>query len=185
MAVAVQQSSAANLLALLDEEDDALKLYALQSLNKVVHQFWFQIASAIASVEAFYEDEGFSHRELAALVASKVRGLPGSQSVLLPLFNQCQMPLVEYTVCRAVPMILLPLWQVFYHLGELDDALTYALGAGKLFDINEQSEYVQTTLGAFGECQLNASPSHSRMRSTGFQAVKITKLAWLHMQTGA
>ena len=73
MAVAVQQSSAANLLALLDEEDDALKLYALQSLNKVVHEFWFQIASAIASVEAFYEDEGFSHRELAALVASKVR----------------------------------------------------------------------------------------------------------------
>ena len=37
---------------------------------------------------------------------------------------------------------------MFYHLGELDDALSYALGAGKLFDINEQSEYVQTTLGA-------------------------------------
>ena len=36
---------------------------------------------------------------------------------------------------------------MFYHLGELDDALSYALGAGKLFDINEQSEYVQTTLG--------------------------------------
>ena len=37
--------------------------------------------------------------------------------------------------------------QVFYHLGELDEALSYALGAGKLFDINEPSEYVQTTLG--------------------------------------
>ena len=73
MAVAVQPSSAANLLALLKEDDDALKLYALQSLNKVVHEFWFQIASAIANVEAFYEDEDFSHRELAALVASKVR----------------------------------------------------------------------------------------------------------------
>ncbi len=73
MAVAVQPSSAANLLALLKEDDDALKLYALQSLNKVVHEFWFQIASAIANVEAFYEDEEFSHRELAALVASKVR----------------------------------------------------------------------------------------------------------------
>eukprot|EP00884_Botryococcus_braunii_P016818 jgi/Botrbrau1/381/Bobra.110_2s0036.1 len=100
------QSSASNYLALLDEEDDALKLFALQSLNKVVHDFWFQIASSIASVEAFYEDEGFSNRELAALVASKV----------------------------------------FYHLGELDDALTYALGAGNLFDINERSEYVQTIL---------------------------------------
>ena len=34
--------------------------------------------------------------------------------------------------------------QVFYHLGELDDALTYALGAGSLFDVNEDSEYVHT-----------------------------------------
>lgn len=37
--------------------------------------------------------------------------------------------------------------QVFYHLGELDDALTYALGAETLFDLNEKSEYVQTLLG--------------------------------------
>ena len=69
---AVQQTSAGNLLALLDEDDDALRLYALQSLNTVVHDFWFQIASSIASVEAFYEDEDFSHREIAALLASKV-----------------------------------------------------------------------------------------------------------------
>lgn len=70
---AVAVSSASGLLSLLDEDDESLKLYALQSLNKIVHEFWFQIASqqAIASVEAFYEDEDFSHRELAALVASK------------------------------------------------------------------------------------------------------------------
>lgn len=105
---AVAVSSASGLLSLLDEDDESLKLYALQSLNKIVHEFWFQIASqqAIASVEAFYEDEDFSHRELAALVASKV----------------------------------------FYHLGELDQALTYALGAGGLFDITEPTEYVQTIL---------------------------------------
>ena len=62
--------------------------------------------------------------------------------------------------------------QVFYHLGELDDALSYALGAGKLFDINEPSEYVQSTLGkqaltilyALG---LRACPcSASRMQGT-------------------
>ena len=61
---------------MLDEDDQALKLYALQSLNKVVHDFWYQIASSIASVEAFYEDEDFSQRELAAVVASKVWTLP-------------------------------------------------------------------------------------------------------------
>ena len=37
--------------------------------------------------------------------------------------------------------------QVFYHLGELEDALTYALGAGSLFDIDEKSDYVQALLG--------------------------------------
>lgn len=74
-AAAVAVPSASGLLSLLDEDDESLRLHALQSLNRIVHEFWFQIASqqAIASVEAFYEDEDFSHRELAALVASKVR----------------------------------------------------------------------------------------------------------------
>ena len=70
--MAVVSNSAAGLLAQLDEPDDYLQLSALESLNAVVHEFWFQIASSIASVEAFYEDETFSHRKLAALLASKV-----------------------------------------------------------------------------------------------------------------
>lgn len=36
--------------------------------------------------------------------------------------------------------------QVFYHLGELNDALSYALGAGSLFDVEEGSEYANTLL---------------------------------------
>ena len=50
-----------------------------------------------------------------------------------------------FLVGALTQLLMLP--QVFYHLGELDEALSYALGAGKLFDINEPSEYVQTTLG--------------------------------------
>ncbi|KAG6541940.1 hypothetical protein Mapa_016665 [Marchantia paleacea] len=34
--------------------------------------------------------------------------------------------------------------KVFYYLGELNDSLIYALGAGPLFDVTEESEYVQT-----------------------------------------
>ncbi|KAF6257926.1 26S proteasome regulatory complex [Scenedesmus sp. NREL 46B-D3] len=105
-AAAVMPSSAAGLLTLLDDENDELKHYALVHLNKVVHEFWFQIASYIGSVEALYEDDEFQDRELAALIASKV----------------------------------------FYHLGELDSALTYALGAGAHFNVDEQSEYVQTLI---------------------------------------
>lgn len=37
--------------------------------------------------------------------------------------------------------------QVFYYLGELNDSLIYALGAGPLFDVTEDSEYVQTLVG--------------------------------------
>lgn len=37
--------------------------------------------------------------------------------------------------------------QVFYYLGELNDSLSYALGAGPLFDVSEDSDYVHTILG--------------------------------------
>lgn len=65
-------SSAAGLLTLLEDDNDELKKYALVNLNKVVHEFWYQISSQIASVEALFEDEEFDSRELAALIASKV-----------------------------------------------------------------------------------------------------------------
>ena len=65
-------SGAAGVLALLEEDDDALKLYALQQLDRSVHDFWFQISGSIALIESLHEDEDFIHKELAALVASKV-----------------------------------------------------------------------------------------------------------------
>lgn len=37
--------------------------------------------------------------------------------------------------------------KVFYHLGSFEDSLTYALGAGDLFDVNSRTEYVDTTIG--------------------------------------
>ncbi|XP_041025904.1 26S proteasome non-ATPase regulatory subunit 1 homolog A-like [Juglans microcarpa x Juglans regia] len=36
--------------------------------------------------------------------------------------------------------------KVFYYLSELNDALSYALGAGSLFDVSEDSDYVHTLL---------------------------------------
>ena len=36
---------------------------------------------------------------------------------------------------------------MYYHLGAYDDSLTYALGAGDLFDVNGHSEYVETIIG--------------------------------------
>ena len=65
-------TSAAPYLSLLDEQDPSLKAYALQSLDKQVDQFWSEIANRITDIEQLFEDNHFTHRELAALVASKV-----------------------------------------------------------------------------------------------------------------
>ncbi|KAG8225646.1 hypothetical protein J437_LFUL010331, partial [Ladona fulva] len=36
--------------------------------------------------------------------------------------------------------------KVYYHLGSFEDSLTYALGAGNLFNVNSRSEYVDTII---------------------------------------
>lgn len=36
--------------------------------------------------------------------------------------------------------------KVYYHLGSFEDSLTYALGAGSLFDVNAHTEYVETII---------------------------------------
>jgi 26S proteasome regulatory subunit N2 len=65
-------TSAAPFLALLEEEDDALKVHALQQLDGLVSQFWYQISNYIPTVEALSEDDEFGSREKASLLASKV-----------------------------------------------------------------------------------------------------------------
>ena len=37
--------------------------------------------------------------------------------------------------------------QVYYHLGAFEESVTYALGAGSLFNVNAASEYVETIVG--------------------------------------
>ncbi|KAG5178924.1 armadillo-type protein [Tribonema minus] len=65
-------SSAGGLLALLEEQDDALRTHALTRLAGVVDQYWAEVASAVPLIEEMSEDPGFPARELAASVASKV-----------------------------------------------------------------------------------------------------------------
>jgi 26S proteasome regulatory subunit N2 len=79
MAVAVQTmpfGSASGLLSMLEEDQTQLQVAALTSLNKVIDTHWAEVASSISVIEAMYEDEFFSQRELAALLASKVRKEP-------------------------------------------------------------------------------------------------------------
>ncbi|KAG7394239.1 proteasome regulatory particle base subunit [Phytophthora boehmeriae] len=64
-------NSAAGILALLEEEDNALKAHALQKLSQVVDNYWAEIADAIPLIEELSEEKSFPQRDLAAFVASK------------------------------------------------------------------------------------------------------------------
>lgn len=68
-------TSAAPLLALLDEDDAKLQWHALKQLDTCVPQFWYQISKHIPQVEALCEDQDFDHRDQASLLVSKVRVL--------------------------------------------------------------------------------------------------------------
>ncbi|XP_013393221.1 26S proteasome non-ATPase regulatory subunit 1 [Lingula anatina] len=113
----MQITSAAGILALLEEPEPEVKVFSLNKLNTVVDEFWAEISEAVDKIEMLYEDTTFKHRELAALVASKV----------------------------------------YYHLGAFEESVTYALGAGSLFDVNDTSEYVETIIA-------KCIDSYTRMR---------------------
>ncbi|KAI0639693.1 26S proteasome regulatory complex non-ATPase subcomplex Rpn2/Psmd1 subunit [Trametes polyzona] len=110
--VALTQSSAAGVLALLFDPEPLLKQYALKSLNSLVPQFWAEISEHIALIESLYESEELPQdaHDQAALLASKV----------------------------------------YYYLGEYDEALSFALGAGSAFEADSRTpgteEYVETVV---------------------------------------
>lgn len=62
--------------------------------------------------------------------------------------------LSEDTTFPARALASLVASKVYYHLGNLDDALSLALGAGKLFDVGQtgersagEAEYIDTVIG--------------------------------------
>eukprot|EP01041_Mallomonas_annulata_P003308 gene3308-6550_t len=64
-------SSAAGIIAYLDESDDNLKIKALQRLYQTVDLHWAEICNSLPLIEEFSEDSSFPASELAAAVASK------------------------------------------------------------------------------------------------------------------
>lgn len=72
--------------------------------------------------------------------------------------NQSSESLSESTSFPSRPLASLVASKIYYHLGNLDEALTFALGAGKLFDVDQtelgkgntsEVEYVETVIGKF------------------------------------
>jgi len=71
-------TSAAGIISFLDEPEDELKVWALERLNQIVGDFWPEISDSVEKIEVLYETEDFKHRELSALLASKLYYYLGS-----------------------------------------------------------------------------------------------------------
>ena len=65
-------TSAAPLLVLLNEKDNNIKSYALQSINEVIDAEWSEVSNYISNIEALSDETTFEGHKMAALVASKV-----------------------------------------------------------------------------------------------------------------
>lgn len=59
----------------------------------------------------------------------------------------CSEVLYEDEGFRSRQFAALVASKVFYHLGAFEESLNYALGAGDLFNVNDNSEYVETIIG--------------------------------------
>lgn len=63
-------TSCGGILSLLSDNNDDIKLYALQKLDEVCGVFWAEISDHLITIEEIYEKDFKNH--LAALVCSKV-----------------------------------------------------------------------------------------------------------------
>eukprot|EP00854_Cymbomonas_tetramitiformis_P002915 gene2915-3727_t len=99
-----------------------------------------KLTSASGLLSLLTEEENslkdYALKSLLRVVDDHWAEVAGSLSVVESLYEDEEFPQREHAALLAS--------KVFYHLLELNDSLTYALGAGELFDVSDNSEYVQT-----------------------------------------
>lgn len=71
VALQAPSSSAAGILAYLDEENDKIKIRALEKLHIIVDQHWAEVCNSLPTIEALSEDSSFPAADLASSIASK------------------------------------------------------------------------------------------------------------------
>ena len=127
--VARPQSSAAGTLALLNEPDPVFKEHALKVLNTLVPQFWAEISEQITTMCV-----------LTRRVASMTAYTPFRES----LYEGDEISANAKNVAALVAS------KVYYFLGEYEEALFFALGAGNAFEqetaVPGSEEYVETVV---------------------------------------
>ncbi|KAH8510409.1 hypothetical protein H0E87_008103 [Populus deltoides] len=117
-AMAKVMNSVSGLLSMLKDDNPVIKQQALHNLNNFVDVFWPEISNTIPIIFCVIKFGTW-------LLLSVSHCLLSVKSI------------AALTVYIAVMVVSLKL---YYHLGEYDDdSLSYALGAGSLFDISKDS----------------------------------------------
>ncbi|RXH73706.1 hypothetical protein DVH24_016528 [Malus domestica] len=141
-------SSAGGLLAMLNESHPLLKLHALSNLNKLVDNFWPEISTSVPVIYLRGTEEEYYLLLVASVqsVPLAVAGVSLFDSFSLHNLDQESLYEDEEFDQHQRQLAALLVSKVFYYLGELNDSLSYALGASSLFDVSEDSDYVHTLL---------------------------------------
>ena len=123
-----------------------LKVFALKKLDMIVDEFWPEISEAI---EKMYVQEKKNTKcifmyycwfHLALLLFICLFYSLSGYSIYSEILHEDK-SFQQHELAALVAS------KVYYHLGSFEDSLTYALGAGELFDVNARNEYVDTTIG--------------------------------------
>ena len=54
--------TASGYTSMLEEPDHGIQLAALETLNKIIDEFWPEVAEAISQIESLHEDKTFPNR---------------------------------------------------------------------------------------------------------------------------
>ena len=129
--------SAAGLVGFLSESDPALQVFALQTVNDNINFMWTEFASAISQMYvSIFPLRNIITRFLLQCTI-QVRSHADLQ-IREALYEDEHFPERELAALVAA--------KIYYHLQEYDESMTFALGAGKLFDIDRSGEFEETII---------------------------------------
>ena len=115
-------------LSLLEDEDKDVRVYALQHLLAIVPQFWAEISDKLP------------------LLSVSILPWPGLE--LTTRFSELLAdPFLNELPIEHRPYAALLVAKVYYYIGELEEAVLFALKAGKTFEQEPQGEFRETIIG--------------------------------------
>jgi 26S proteasome regulatory subunit N2 len=136
-------TSASGVLGFLSDEEPELKVFALQTLNDDIDTLWTEVAGSIGQMWVLSTQ--------AMLLVQN----PGIWSIMLTCpFSEA---LYEDETFPERQLASLVLAKVYYHLSAYNESMTFALGAGDLFKLDNEGEFEETIISRCVDTYISVS----------------------------